>query len=118
MAGQTSAFDLPYPDGADPPDGAAQIRALAEAVDAAMPLIQGGTVTVTWSSSQLADEVQVTFDRAYSSTPAILVTSGSGWVNAAYGVASPTGFRVRAADIRGPQSYSGNVSWVAIGDPA
>lgn len=33
MTGTTTAYALPYPETTDPPDGAAQIKALAEAVD-------------------------------------------------------------------------------------
>lgn len=37
MSGTTPNLGLPYPGPADPPDGATQIRALAEAADAAIP---------------------------------------------------------------------------------
>ena len=82
----TTTRGYPYPESSDPPDGAAQVQALAEAVDTDTADLDGrvtiieavtaqsGTVVLTWSSSATATAA-VTFLKPYASPPAVVVSS-------------------------------------------
>lgn len=49
MAGKTTHYELPYPEVGEPPQGPSQIKALAEAVEAA--LLPAGTILATGRST-------------------------------------------------------------------
>lgn len=115
--GTTPTLGLPYPAPSDPPDGATQIQALAEAVEAA---VQAGVVTVAATSS-ITGSQPVTFPAAFSGLPVVVascVSAGGIW-NAAVTNLSPTGFDAVIRNVDGtPSSASINVQWIAVGATA
>lgn len=57
----TPIYGLPYPSLSDPPNGAAQIQALAEAVESELQRIDGTPVTVTAADSGSVSTTSATF---------------------------------------------------------
>jgi hypothetical protein len=111
---------LPYPEPTDPiADGAAAIRALAEAIDATR---QTGSVVASGVSPNTG-AYTVTFPKPYSAAPNIAVSILGGGPGTEWSVIvitrSATGFTGQV--FRGgvpPNSGTATVMWIAQGVPA
>lgn len=79
--GTTPKYLWPYPELTDPPDGPAQIKALALAIDDTInkgtPVQQCGEVTITITADVVGSK-SVTFPRAFPSKPVVVTNMSSG----------------------------------------
>lgn len=120
--GNTPKYGWPYPELTDAPDGPAQIKALALAIEAALapaiPTVQTNPVNVTIVINNTTSGVAtVTFPRAFTATPSpvanILAQGGLvvGWLLRCVGV-SATGMSIQ---MNGPTpiTYSPTINWIA-----
>jgi hypothetical protein len=115
--GTTPLHDLPYPEGSDPPAGHVQMRALAEAVDEALPgyRVQKGSATVTHAAAQTAS-VDVTFPEPFTAPPTIVVTPTRSDFSLGIANVTASGFRVNSRFLAGSSSSSSfAVTWIAVG---
>jgi hypothetical protein len=117
--GTTPLHDLPYPEGSDPPAGHAQMRALAEAVEGALPLIQRGRAPVAISNAPNGNAT-VTFPRPYASPPTVVaVPDSNSFMMCVVGPITATTFRVDMRDVRGSnRNDTQAVFWIAVGPGA
>ena len=121
--GTTAHYGYPYPEGSDPPAGHTQIKALADAVDAAMLTstrgTQSGETLVTFSNAAVAQK-DVTFAHPYSSPPAVTANASSdGYRNVGVDNVTANGFRVSVRTIDNqPVSSQTGLNWIAHGTAA
>ena len=110
----------PVPEASDPPDGPAQILALAAAIAADVKGIQTGVAQVTVGTST-GDEgtIAITFPNAYAATPKVLVSQGPTDLNfmmVRSQYVTTAGFSITCRRIAG--AGPGDATWVAFGELA
>ena len=120
--GTTAKHHFPYPEGSDPPAGHTQIKALADAVDAAVAdfqLIDHGRPQMTFSNSATAS-VAVTFAKPFKSPPAVVASGENRYRNISVDNITVTGCTIIGQTDSADTKVSGtiDVQWIAIGDPA
>lgn len=118
--GTTPKYGLPYPELTDPPDGPAQIKALALAIETTLgpviPTVQTGALTLVMNNAASATTT-VTYSRAFSAAPSPVanIQSQSGVI---------TGWMLRCVSVttggmsismNGPSAvtYSPYINWTA-----
>lgn len=138
--GATNNYGLHYPESTDTPDGATQMRQLAEDVDSAIggvdakatgiAKVQGGSANISPTTSETfldvpssngtyhLGSVNVTFPSAFSSVPTVVASSNSTVPGVVIEVSvaniTTTGCTIYAA--RGGTSGANvPVSWIAVG---
>lgn len=114
--GTTTHYQFPYPEASDPPAGHTQIKALADAVDAKLPLVQGGRVVATFNN-QAAVSVQITFATAYSSPPTVVATGENRYRNVSVDNVTTTGCSIVMQSDNNDTKVTGpvDVNWIAFG---
>lgn len=125
-------FDVPWPEGSDPPAGHLQIRAAVEKIVSYLPVLRrGGTqqstpqveigVTNSAVTTTAGRSVAVTFGQPFAAVPTILVTGGGSGPTAAVdprgfyfaNTPSTTGFTLRMVASTADQIMQAH--WAAIG---
>lgn len=125
--GTTPNYAWPYPELTSPPDGAGQIKALANAIDTTMkatrdgvPAVQTGFLTMTITAATSV-QVAITWPRAFAAKP-----SACGNINALS--ATMIGWTIRVASITttganllltggSAQTYTPEITWIAALNP-
>jgi len=119
--GSTQYNQIPYPELTDPPDGPAQMKALADRVDqllhTGVPTVQAGQFT-GGPNNAVSYSTSVTFPRAFSTAPTVVtnINSGSGSVN----TSSPRAFGISATAFTynifatATVTYSVPLQWAAV----
>ena len=107
----------PVPEESDPPDGPAQMLALAAAIAKDLKGIQHGTIQITVGANA-GDEgtATVTFPKPYASLPHVVVSYGPTSLNVMDAWSSEvttTGFKAKVR--REVGGGPGDVTWVAFG---
>ena len=125
----TTTRGYPYPEGSDPPDGATQMQALAEAVDTdaaaldgrvtaieADKSVQSGTVTLIFSNQNLQNSDLIPFSPAYAAPPQVAATASDGFINVSIGQKTASEMRVYGRHVNNT-GYTAtiDVDWVAVG---
>lgn len=127
----TTTRGYPYPEPSDPPDGAAQMQALAEAIDTDTAALDGrvtiieagtaqsGTVVLTWSNTYTATAA-VTFLKPYVSPPAVVVSSENRYRIISVSNVTTTGCTIVGQTDADDTLVSGSVDawWIAHGELA
>lgn len=106
------------------PAGAQDIEAAwGQEVHDSIEGIQAGTVTLVASAADLTNAVAVTFPRAFTAAPIVIVsvapsTGGANW-NVSATAVSATGATFQAREVRAVAGSQNVVChWIAIGTPA
>lgn len=113
--------NLPYPEGADAPNVPADLQALAQATNDAIPWIQSGTTSATGDGTDgAAVAFAVTFPTPFAAAPSsILLSTGDSRYNVSVNqnnAPTPTGFSgfIRHLGLGGGNSATVAVMWTAI----
>lgn len=115
--GTTFYHGYPYPESSDSPDGASQIRALAEAVDADMWTIQVNIASITLSAA-VAGNVEVTFPSAFGGTPLVVAVAEDSYYNVSVYNVTTTGFNVACRHLNNTAATTTVwLQWIAVGKP-
>jgi hypothetical protein len=123
--GSTQYNAIPYPDLTDPPDGPAQMKALADRVDALLhtgiPLVQAGSFN-GGPTATTGYSLTITFPRAFTGLPTVVTNLNSGGgttfssATRAYGV-SVTGFTFNTNSTTAV-TFNASLQWLASITPS
>lgn len=122
--GTTSRMSLPYPEPTDPPNGAAQIRALAEATDTHLSRVYEAVLSIAPFSGVASGAAipgwapqVLTFPPGRFTTPPVLylqqqsLPAGAPWVSTLCASVSTTGANLYAYNLNnGPLSVAGTIT--------
>lgn len=124
--GTTPGYAWPYPELTDPPDGPAQIKALAQAIEATMtatrsgiPIVQTGSLSVAVNAATTSSTT-VTFPRAFTAIPSAVANLNTGSGSSADWHPRMIGVSATAATLflKGPSvTFTFPCQWVAALNP-
>ena len=122
----TTPRGYPYPEASDPPDGSAQMQALALAIDGDVQTridglqVQAGQDSVTITTGNQDAETAVTFpEGAFPGTPIVVVQGSNRGIASRSTGASATGFtaNVRLTAGTAGENITEFVRWIAVWKP-
>lgn len=121
MPSTTPGHDIPYMVDGDPlADVATIMQALAEQVEAQVPLVQGGVVYVTVGASTAEASAAVVFPKPFSAAPVVTVSQGQGGIfynPPRIDTPTATGVNVYASKTGTSGSATIKCYWIAVGNP-
>lgn len=106
---------LVYPDSAGHTRLWEHLQALAESIDAAVPFVQSGTVSLDANNvSQVSDTA--TFPEPFAAVPVVVASSDNSWWNAQARNVTAAGFSAAVRTVTNTARTEAIVlSWVAVG---